>query len=253
VFRPILNRTQNVRLGTDIQNLQCYPNEEVKQKWDKVQEATKNTGQVFEDVEPQAEGAAYEYYDETELNGTIFYFDMRYILNCSGEEKAAPNAQEASLTPNPTTSQGINQNTKVTSSPHINTISTTPKSILKHVPTNNGSLSETTTQLSKETERNKQDATNFINTGEELAKQKHNKDNAYTTTRLATVSAKPAENKNYDDHMASDEAKPDRLKAHRSIQEDLKHSTENKFNSGHKNDWLLPLFTAIIFSFRLFL
>ncbi|KAL4715797.1 hypothetical protein ACJJTC_006376 [Scirpophaga incertulas] len=86
VFRPLINKTQNSRLNIDIQNLQCNPIDEIKQKWDILQEATKNTGQIFEDIPPQVENAAYEYYDETELNGTLFYFDMRSILNCSGDE-----------------------------------------------------------------------------------------------------------------------------------------------------------------------
>lgn len=276
VFRPIQNKTQNARLSIDIQNLQCHPNDEVKQKWDRIQETAKNTGQVFEDVEPQGDNTAYEYYDETDLNGTIFYFDMRYILNCSGEERLSkPDVPATSITkqfhkPASRNDPINNFNAKVTSSPLNNIVSTTIKPVVKkHIPIeidNHDLLDLSLDEATEEdpNEKSRQDYSNTVNIdkptrykpthGSNHEVRNDKKDTVYTTSRLATVSAKPVESKHYEDQdMASDEAKPDRLKAHRSIQEEVKESSNLNINNAHKDDGCIPLLISVIFSLLLFL
>ncbi|CAG9788315.1 unnamed protein product [Diatraea saccharalis] len=275
VFKPIINKTQNVRLSIDIQNLQCRPNDEIKRKWDKLQEIAKNSGQIFDDAEPQGESAAYEYYDETELNGTLFYFDMRTILNCSGEDTTTPNVPETSFTPAATSKLSSINNvfTKTTTSPILNFASTTIKPIAKkHLPievnskdTLDLSAAETTTESLKIKDRNiHTDDNNIVDIDSiKIAGQKSEhddkhetrndkKENVYTTTRLATVSAKPIENKQYED-MASDEAKPDRLKSHRSIEEPSEDPSKFNNNNAHKQDIYMMFLVSIIFNLGLFL
>ncbi|CAH0400183.1 unnamed protein product [Chilo suppressalis] len=272
VFKPLLNKTQNVRLSIDLQNLQCYPSEDIKRKWDKAQESVKNSGQVFEDVEPQGESAAYEYYDDTELNGTLFYFDMRFILNCSGEEKTTPSVTEISLAPTtlPAHVATIKDlNIKISTSPTSGVISTTIKPItMKHILNeidNKGTLdlskAATATGHSKISGKFKHDDNNnkIHSDNKELLLQdgkydnkSDKKDTVYTTTRLATVSAKPIENKQYE-NMASDEAKPDRLKSHRNIEEEMEDPPKFKSNNAHRDEICILFVVTIVFNLGLLL
>lgn len=253
VFRPILNRTLNERLKLEIQNLQCYPSDEVKQKWDKFQEVEKTSGHVFEDEE-LPENSAYEYYDETELNGTLFYFDMRHLLNCSGEETPPPIDVTTPMV----------KLTKGTTSPVI-LVPTTPKPDQER-NTKIGdrglldlSAAESTTPESPVTLGRKSlenvGHNEIVQDGPIFAKEariKEKKDNTYTTSRLATVSAKPIDHKDFDDHdMASDEAKPDRIKAHRSVQDE--ETPKYKVNNANRNLTCVPILVLMILCFRVFL
>lgn len=271
VFRPVINKTQNERLKLEIQNLQCIPSEEVKQKWDKFQEIEKTSGTVFEDEEPQDNGA-YEYYDETELNGTIFYFDMRHLLNCSGDEAPVEPANFTTtnkpVQKNKTTTNKSNDKvyTKATTSPVVSFKLKTPnvtsyKSTVDNKGTLDLSTAETTTAgstlvaekkthvdfVSKTTAYSvSSEATLIESTDNSMGK----KDRSYTTSRLATVSAKPVDKKGYDDHdMASDEAKPDRYKAHRSIQEEVKES-KLKVNNAHRNLGCVHFLIYLVICYR---
>lgn len=268
VFKTLLNKTRNDRLKLEIQNIQCYPSEEVKQKWDKLQEIEKTSGQVFEDEELQENGA-YEYYDETELNGTIFYFDMRHLLNCSGEEKPAP-VEIVSTTPisnSPGHMQSGDRPTKASSSPVINIVPTTPETTREKSTkiSNKGTLDLTTAESTTSkapviTEKKVGQSSRHNEISQEVPtygtdeKRKEKKDNIYTTSRLATVSAKPIDQKGFDDReMASDEAKPDRIKAHRSIQEEIKETPNHKVNNAHRNLICLPTLILMILCYRVFL
>ncbi|XP_028166689.1 connectin-like [Ostrinia furnacalis] len=245
VFRPLINNTQNERLKLEIQNFQCHPSEEIKQKWDKFQEIEKTSGSVFEDEEPQDSGA-YEYYDETELNGTIFYFDMRHLLNCSGEEVPLEPANitttNKSVQKSKTTTQSSTKATKATSSP-VTVKLTSPKASHKSTVDNKGTLDlstaeSTTTESTSVTNEKTLDFVSQTSAHDPISigtTEREKKEHSYTTSRLATVSAKPVDKERFDDHdMASDEAKPDRLKAHRSIQEEVKDSPKN-INNAHRN------------------
>lgn len=272
IFRPVINKTQNERLRLEIQNLQCYPSEEVKQKWEKFQEIEKTSGTVFEDEEPQDNGA-YEYYDETELNGTIFYFDMRHLLNCPGDE---PPVEPANFTSNKPVQNNIITTikpsdkplTKATSSPVVIVNSSTPnvlshKSAVDNKGTLDLSTSETTTAEStsvtaektyvnfvSETSAHK-DVSSEATRTETADMSKEKKNHSFTTSRLATVSAKPIDKKGYDDHdMASDEAKPDRYKAHRSVQEEVKTSSNLQVNNAHRRLGCVHLLISLVICFR---
>ncbi|CAK1582582.1 unnamed protein product [Parnassius mnemosyne] len=206
-FMLLMNKTENANLKLVLENFKCLPDAELRDRWMKRVEADKSTSPVLENEDTAGQGADYEYYDDTELNGRLFYTDVRDLLNCT---KTASKTSTVITTVKP---QGIESgivNTKVTASPIFTT--TTMKIVTNEHKHDN--LVEEILKTTKTPET-------FKNNDSEVANQaiKENKPNKYTTSRLATVSAKPLEKNHFDDHdMASDEATPDRIKAHRSIQ-----------------------------------
>ncbi|CAF4831123.1 unnamed protein product [Pieris macdunnoughi] len=194
LFLSLMNNTNSSHLKLSIENLKCIPTSDIRDKWTKTAEGDKNT-----DVEDDGQND-YEYYDDTQLNGKLFYIDMRFLLNCSKNF-------DSLLKPDVETPK---QKTSV--KPSTTTASVEPK-----VPM----LIE--------------------NKGED---QK----NIYTTSRLSTVSAKPMANGFYDDrNMAADEAKPDKIKSHRSIQD-----FESQPSNSHMISSCVALFVGV-FSVRLFI
>ncbi|KAG6460001.1 connectin [Manduca sexta] len=183
----LLNKTQNNHLKIAIENLKCLPDASLREAWAKTDETDKNTGQVFEDEESQLQNADYEYYDDTQLNGRLFYIDVRDLLNCTNSSKRhTPVTAATSKTPVPSTKV-----TKATSSP------TTVKPKIE------------TTEITKEINN----VNNIVKANPKAAK------GDFTTTKLATVSSNPIDNNLYDQDMASDDPKPDKIKAHRSVQD----------------------------------
>lgn len=168
-----------------LENFKCIPDAALKVTWTKASEYEKVNQQMFEDEDPQYQGNDYEYYDDTQLNGKLFYLDVRHLLKCKKDLKLA--------------GTGTALPTKVPTSPTTTTIKTIT----------NLSLFDTTTHSNNfKTDKTKRGFRNEIRD--------------VTTTRLATVSAKPADAKIYE-NMASDEAKPEnKMKTHRSIQNENK-------------------------------
>ncbi|XP_047534161.1 connectin-like [Vanessa atalanta] len=212
-FVYLMNHTRSPHLKLSIENLKCTPSNELREKWMKTIEAEKNA-QDQEDVEGVA-GADYEYYDETQLNGNLFYTDLRFLLNCTDKVDNAPN-----VTPNIAT-KPINSSTEsikvkeTTVATKIVTLVTTHKPIKETQLVNRITPTQGILDLSMESS-----TTEAASVNENKEENKEKKPNPYTTSRLATVSANPIEKKGYDDReMASDEAVPDKIKAHRSIQE----------------------------------
>lgn len=214
-----MNRTQSSSLKLSLENLKCYPDPNVKELWTKSEETDTNAGQVFDD-ESAPQNTEYEYYDETQLDGRLFYIDIRYLLNCSNPVHRTPRIKPtvSTTTTKATTSEQTTKPTSTTN--YVAPMSTQPKN--KSTIPNHGlldlSVYETTPKIE---ETKKVEAKADVTRGK--------KDDFYTTSRLATVSANPIDNKHlYEEGMASDEAKPDKIKAHRSVQEE--YHDDNKIN-----------------------
>lgn len=201
-----MNKTLNKHLKITIENLKCVPDAALREAWTNTTEnpdAEKNSPQGFEDEEAQV--PEYEYYDETQLNGKLFYLDVRDNLNCNNNTKKITKDTTPALKTKEETSR---------------TTSTLPT----HKVTNQGlldlSLVDATTTAVETTALEMKAATN---------KREKNDDKEFTTTRLATVSAKPEESKIYED-MASDEGRPDKIKSHRSVMNEINDDKTNEAN-----------------------
>lgn len=201
-----MNKTQNSNLKLALENLKCNPSESLRELWAKTAEAEKSTGQIFEDEASQVQNGDYEYYDETQLNGKLFYIDVRELANCvKGAPKVVPpaNNEKSSISAETTT---------VTS-----TKATTSSQTTKIPVTTEFKLTRTTTVMPVE----HKSIVYEQNTNNESNKDKSKNKDSFTTVRQVTASAKPLENNNklFEQDMASDEARPERIKAHRSVQD----------------------------------
>ncbi|XP_063624970.1 connectin-like [Cydia splendana] len=174
-FTTLLNKTQNKNLEIALENLKCTPDAKVSQLYAKATEVEKS--QAIEE-EPN-QNADYEYYDDTQLNGKLFYIDLRILMNCTNDTAIQPMlpAKDAS-----------HENKRIAPESKVN-------KILNNELLDSNAKKETATES-----RNK-----IVKPTVSVSKP-----NLYTTSRLATVSAKP-EKKAYDE-MAADEAKPDALR-----------------------------------------
>ncbi|XP_034832932.1 connectin-like [Maniola hyperantus] len=228
-FVSLMNKTQSANLKLAVENLKCTPNADLKDKWIKATETEKTPAQDTDYVEPNAAGGDYEYYDETQLNGQLFYTDLRLLLNCDKNLNNIPMVTTiATLTSLKPSTRELAEIMKIstikvsTTKPMESTDGTT------HKVTNKGLL-----DLSIESSTVGLDTSQ--RTGNEVVQYREKKPNLYTTSRLATVSAKPIENKVfYDQHMASDEAQPEKVKAQRSVDE-IKDSRDNISSNAHRN------------------
>ncbi|KOB65157.1 Reticulon/nogo receptor [Operophtera brumata] len=198
-FMSLMNKALNKQLKITLENLKCVPDAALRESW--AQNSTETAGveknnQVFEDEESQVQD--YEYYDETQLNGKLFYLDVRDLLHCDNNTKKTD--VDTKLQTKEATST-----TTFKPSTHKGTIQG-----LLDVSLHNTSR----TAVEVKTAMNK--------------REKNGDEKEFTTTRLATVSAKPLDSKIYED-MASDEGRPDKIKADRNVQE-MKHPKTNNAN-----------------------
>ncbi|XP_075977068.1 uncharacterized protein LOC142977199 [Anticarsia gemmatalis] len=216
-FMGLMNNTRNKHLKLSIENLKCTPSDSLREQWSRAEVTEKPE-------EEEAPAGDYEYYDDSQLNGKLFYIDIRELANCTKNEIPAAN-NEIVHKPN------VEVTTKTT------TKATTPSPTTQKVTTTEVATTKVTTSLKPETSKPKEEA-----------KPKE----TFTTVRLATVSAKPVEHNNniFDHDMASDEARPERIKAHRSIaDEDTPKDVPNhKANAAHAN-----ISSVIVISIMLFI
>lgn len=215
------NRTESAALNLTLENFKCVPEPGLHDMWMKRVESDKINNPVPEGETGQ--GADYEYYDDTELNGKLFYTDVRDLLNCT---KTASKLEAVPITLKPPSHGGDNGvNTKVTAKPM-----------------------HTTTIVTKQREPglNAARVSDAVKTEDEVVNQinKENKPNVYTTSRLATVSAKPLGRSHFEENMASDEAKADNIKAHRSIQDKNDDYNDLFNNSG---SFFIGSFKTVVF------
>lgn len=216
-FVNLMNRTESSHLKLSIENLKCTPSNDLREKWIKTVESDKNA-QDADEADGAQTGADYEYYDDTQLNGKLFYTDLRFLLNCTKHNaaKLTPTIPSAAITSPKTTTFAVDTTKQ--------TVVTTHRPI-------------EATQVAYKMSRDIQDMP--VSTTEVTKASTHenvdNKPNPYTTSRLATVSANPINKKKFDDQeMASDEAVPDKIKAHRSVQE-MKDIRDYPSNAANKN------------------
>lgn len=225
------NRTKNKSLQNQLENLKCQPDAGLAEAWKKLEDT-----EFPEDEANKGQGNDYEYYDASQLGGKLFYTDIRQMLNCSHDMKTSTKQKSrpkltTSISPYLTVSKGstdpISPSTTIRPQPiarideffypsdpeskniHYKATTTLNRGVLDL------SIDETTTN-SKET--------NGATVQPQLTKIKKVLENledsklsSFTTSRVATVSAKPKSTYNkYEEHeMASDEAaasKSDRLK-----------------------------------------
>lgn len=239
-FVNLMNKTQSANIKLSIENLKCTPSDDLKEKWIKATETEKTQGQDADYVEANAAGGDYEYYDETQLNGQLFYTDLRPLLNCDGNSNNMPMTTTATLTSLTPSTRELAEIMKITTT-KANPSTKKPMELTAGSDvkvTNKGLL-----DLSVESSTNGLDNSERDN---EVVEYKDRKPNLYTTTRLATVSAKPLENKvYYDQHMASDEAQPEKIKAQRSI-DDIKDSKDHPNSNADRNVISLVFITTLL-------
>ncbi|KAJ0175989.1 hypothetical protein K1T71_008163 [Dendrolimus kikuchii] len=205
----LMHKVVNNHLKLALENLKCLPDSNLREAWMKTVDTEKNSGKVFDGEENEVQNSDYEYYDESQLNGTLFYADVRELLNCTGDKKHVQTDTKADEIKTSTTTSEVNKITTTT----VSTTGAKPVSI-----------STTEYRPSKITNQGLLDLSVIDTTTAKVTEK------VVTTTKLVTVSAKPDD---AFDHMASDEAKPDKIKAHRSIQDEVKPN-ELK-GSGHRN------------------
>lgn len=232
----LMNKTQNNNLRLATENLKCAPDANLRELWAKAEETEKNTGQTFDEEESPVQNTDYEYYDEAQLNGKLFYIDVRELANCT-------NTTHRVMKNDGTKPQTIETTTKLTTKAFSSPV-TTLKSI--HTTQNGMIKSSTTNGLTEATTKKVGDK--IVNPN----KEHETKDKeSFTTVRLATVSAKPLDHNIYDQDMASDEARPEKAKAHRSIQEEMKITPNSNYNNACRNVNSVAL-VSMILCFRLY-
>nr|XP_021201477.2 connectin [Helicoverpa armigera] len=239
-FMSLMNKTQNSYLRHATENLKCNPDDNLKELWTKTEDTEKNTGQPLDEDDPPAQNTDYEYYDDTQLNGKLFYTDIRDLANCTNTTSHGSTAGNEGAAPQKAVKTTVKQNTKAITSPVISPKTTTEYSTLRStVRSNQDTLLEATKPKEDKIEKASKD---------NGTKSKE----TFTTVRLATVSAKPTEH-NYDQDMASDEARPEKIKehSHRSIQEEKKTTPEMNYNNAIRNVNSVAL-VSIILCFRLY-
>ncbi|XP_072930470.1 uncharacterized protein [Epargyreus clarus] len=229
-FIAFMNKTSSVHLKQALENLKCVPDPELRERYN-------NSAPIFEDDAEESSksgveesNADYEFYDDSQLNGKLFYTDLKFLLNCSGD------VQTPALTS--TTIKPVKITVTTTKAPP-SPIVTTPKA----TPVTNQGLLDLSLE---ETPRTEPTNVTDINAPENQERD-DKKSNVYTTSRLATVSAKPMENKYQEHDMASDEGIPDKIKAHRSVQEEPK---DPKISSdANKNIGCVMLIATVLLRF----
>lgn len=231
--------------------MKCHPSDAIREAWKGFADADKNDAPGPEEEEPQAQNVEYEYYDDSQLNGTLFYTDIRFLLNCTNND--VPNIQTPGSNLKPIESTTARFTTKPTIStssykPDLTTTSSTTTSTTTVAPTTTSTHSTKVINqglLDLSSEERTTEIPKMITDSVRKVEVTSEKKISPTTNRLASVSAKPID-KGYDDHdMASDEAKPDKLKSDRSYQEEINH-TEGKINSSHRNFGRVSMLISII-------
>lgn len=197
-------------MKTTIENLKCWPNDKLREAWIKARENEKSTTQAA-DENPQAQGPVedYEYYDDTQLNGTLFYVDIRDLLNCTDNSTAHTTTTVKPVVEEESRDQGMDIAID----------------------------SEMKTNEIIQSEKNKRG-------NDEVSRQ-----DSFTTTRLVTVSAKPEDSKIYDNMASDEAKPEKGLKAHRSIQDEPKGSKsieDTKTNSAYKNVGCYILLVSVL-------
>lgn len=231
-FMSLMNQTKSKNLKIALENLKCSPEQRLREAWNNIEEQDKANGQTFEEPIDTEKNTDYEYYDESQLNGKLFYTDLRLnLINCSGaaddfvipEDIVIETGTEVPRTKATTPAKKLITST---TRPVTKSMSEMGNAVVGTKVTflNHGILDlaqfETTT---KDEEYELTDDDVVMSNENQIEGDKTKKPNAYTTSRLATVSAKPIDNGETDtptdslyEGMANDEAKLE-PKPHRGV------------------------------------
>ncbi|KAJ2951591.1 hypothetical protein O0L34_g13745 [Tuta absoluta] len=221
-FVQLMNRTASKVLKLSLENLKCIPDSKLQEQYNKMADAEKNSAPEVDAAEGGQAGDEYEYYDDTQLNGKLFYIDVIDLLHC-GNSKPKVGSSISDITMPVTASK----DTRVTSpsSPASNSVTHRPSANTKprtvspsNVPHTNQQENFGLLDLSKSETSPKPEEID----ANEIASE--DKPNSVTTSRLDNVSAKPV---NVYDNMAADEAQPDKIKSQSSFHAELKDMPSN--------------------------
>lgn len=194
----LMNKTESASLKLKLENFKCIPDAKLRDRWTKRMELEKNS-QTFDGEEPSTQSQDYEYYDDAELNGKLFYTDVRDLLHCYSPSS---NPVDDSLDMAKKSDIATGFSPLDTEGDTLNNSGYFDESIFKKNKTKKSLAAPKTISSEVANQEIKDDKPNT------------------TTTRLATVSAKPIEKHTEETkEMASDEAKSDNAIAHRSVQE----------------------------------
>lgn len=247
------NKTENGNLKLSIENLKCIPDADLNEKWKKLGDSEKaNAAALGED---DTQNTDYEYYDESQLGGKLFYIDIRDLINCTSKLTFISYPKSTTTSTFQTTLQMIStsrptmlaQTTSKMAPSSIIYTSTTPK-VYNHgiLDLSEQEKSRETTTSVKPDIKERQSSGKRSQVTNEIRESE--KPNHFTTSRLATVSAKPSPDKDDVKDMASDQAVPPN--AHRRAQE--LGAPEFKGSNANINSAYLGLvIPVLIVNFRL--
>ncbi|XP_048483304.1 connectin [Plutella xylostella] len=241
-FMTFKNKTSNEALKLNIENLKCIPNAELSKAWEKIVENEKNNGASFEDEKTPNQNGDYEYYDDTQLEGKLFYIDIRDLLNCS--KTVMHLSQSVPLTPPIVEAE----TTTIKNKPQYTLTTKKPEVYVSKKVFNKGILD---LSLSETTEREENDKKTKHTTSEE-AKTTYSDNTAsndFDRNVLNDGNSMDDKNSLHDDkEMASDEAVPDKLNYHRDFEEEPK--TRN-MNAATSSSFSLALSIPVLLAIRL--
>lgn len=208
------NKTKNTRLQLSIENLKCIPDEGLMEKWNKQMETAKSDAELDE---APTQNSDYEYYDETQLNGKIlFYVDIRDLLNCTAKVYLPP-LPEPVVT---STKSPFSVTKPIVEAP----LTKTTQDKIK----NKGTLDLSVDEIEPSTT---QSVKIHFPVSNDIVKNDE-KQKSFTTSRLATVSAKPIESlKNENEGMASDEASPPDAHRHQRYSHEAEETKASNANN----------------------
>ncbi|KAI5631691.1 leucine rich repeat domain-containing protein [Phthorimaea operculella] len=201
-FVQLMNRTKSKVLKISLENLKCIPDSKLQEQWNKMAEAT--PPQEVDPADGGQTGDEYEYYDDSQLNGKLFYIDVRDLIPCGNSKpKIGTSTRDfimPAIVPKDTkvTSPSTAASNIITNRPSVNAIP--KKGLPSNVPNNDQQENFGLLDLSKsETSPKPEEVT---------SEDKSSSVNVY-------------------DNMAADEAKPDKLKTQRSFHAELKDMPSN--------------------------
>lgn len=246
-FVTLSKKTANSRMKLAIENLQCNPDDNLLDKWKKVEETYKTGGATFDETNGNPAAGDYEYYDESQLNGKLFFVDVRDLLNCSSMRKTASSIARSGVETTPLPSP-VSQHTTISVStqskphkakgaittPYLTESTTTPRPQTTHAVSHGVLDLYDETEKHENTERQPtagKTPDKYFPVSSEMVRNADQTKPGFTTSRLATVSAKPSDDMSVidDDKMASDEA------AHPDLRTRVDHQVSFHKSGSYKN------------------
>lgn len=235
MFISLKNKTENENLRLALDNLKCTPDEKLNEAWKKIVETEPKTIPEEDIVPPQTgQDSEYDYYDESQLNGKLFYVDIRHLLNCT----TGNDNNRASIKINQISKEAVTRRIEQTPKEAKHTVA--PKYKSENI-TNRGVLDLSFEDATVKDTEEPRDAKYVQNLKEaERIPQKH-------TTGVAPVPPNIFKNTHYEDKdMASDEAASDKFLAHQRNHEYMKEEPEYKSSAIRSTACILLVIPLIV-------